>query len=186
VSERSLVLLVVYLRFRKRLRNNQSSFTCNMECTFVFNAASCTLVLMFLVARWGGRQSSDSDATVLNTCRLSWTQCSTLHSLHLRSRLSFSDTADAARDWGRIKRLSPAGVLYPESVDDIVSLVRTAGLSTSNLTVAAKGRGHSINGQAQVALEGDCIAGRRFQLPCACKGQKTSIIFLMNICVICL
>jgi hypothetical protein len=141
-----------------------------MECTFVFNAASCTLVLMFLVARWGGRQSGDSDATVLNTCRLSSTQCSTLHSLHLRSRLSFSDTADAARDWGRIKRLSPAGVLYPESVDDIVSLVRTAGLSTSNLTVAAKGRGHSINGQAQVALEGDCIAARRFQLPCACKG----------------
>ncbi|CAK9875407.1 unnamed protein product [Sphagnum jensenii] len=71
-------------------------------------------------------------------------------------RLSFSDTADAARDWGRIKRLSPAGVLYPESVDDIVSLVRTAGLSTSNLTVAAKGRGHSINGQAQ-APEGIVI-----------------------------
>jgi hypothetical protein len=134
-----------------------------MECTFMFNAASCTLLLMFLVARWAGRQTSgDSPPATFNldTCRLSSTQCSTLSSLHLRGHLSFHNTTEAARDWGRIKRLAPAGVLYPESVDDIVSLVRTAGLSR-NLTVAAKGRGHSINGQAQVALQSVCKVGRR-------------------------
>ncbi|CAK9859718.1 unnamed protein product, partial [Sphagnum jensenii] len=120
--------------------------------------SSCTLLLMFLVARWAGRQTSgDSPPATFNldTCRLSSTQCSTLSSLHLRGHLSFHNTTEAARDWGRIKRLAPAGVLYPESVDDIVSLVRTAGLSR-NLTVAAKGRGHSINGQAQ-ALDGIVI-----------------------------
>ncbi len=118
---------------------------------------------MFLVARWAGRQTSGDSPPAnfhLDTCRLSSTQCSKLSSLHLRGHLSFHNTAEAARDWGRIKRLAPAGVLYPESVDDIVSLVRTAGLSR-NLTVAAKGRGHSINGQAQVALQSVCIVGRR-------------------------
>ncbi len=129
----------------------------------MFNAASCTVLLMFLLARWAGRQTSgDSPPATFNldTCRLSSTQCNTLSSLHLRGHLSFHNTAEAARDWGRIKRLAPAGVLYPESVDDIVSLVRTAGLSR-NLTVAAKGRGHSINGQAQVALQSVCKVGRR-------------------------
>ncbi|CAK9861126.1 unnamed protein product [Sphagnum jensenii] len=85
-------------------------------------------------------------------------------SLNLRrGRISFHHTAvdAAARDWGSIKRLAPAAVLYPESVDDIVSLVRTTtaarlSSSSSNLTLAAKGRGHSVNGQAQ-ALDGIVI-----------------------------
>ncbi len=150
---------------------------CIMDCSFLFNtAASFAVLLMFVVARWpgAGRQISDDshDATdpVLNTsslssCRLSSSECSMLTgSLNLRrGRISFHNTAvdAAARDWGSIKRLAPAGVLYPESVDDIVSLVRTTtaarlSSSSSNLTLAAKGRGHSVNGQAQVLHLSSC------------------------------
>ncbi len=158
--------------------------SCIMDCSFLFNtAASFAVLLMFVVARWpgAGRQISDDsrDATdpVLNTsslssCRLSSSECSMLtSSLNLRrGRISFHNTAvdAAARDWGSIKRLAPAGVLYPESVDDIVSLVRTTtrlSSSSSNLTLAAKGRGHSVNGQAQVLHLSTCWARVKLHYP---------------------
>lgn len=64
--------------------------------------------------------------------------------------MSFENTSSASQDWGRIRQLAPAGVVYPKSVADIVSIVQAVARSDSDLTVAARGFGHSVGGQAQV------------------------------------
>jgi len=59
--------------------------------------------------------------------------------LHLSSAVAVS------RDWGLIKHLQAAAVLHPTSVHEIAELVRAvASSSSTNLTVAAKGVGHSL------------------------------------------
>lgn len=57
--------------------------------------------------------------------------------------------AEAAGDWGRTVHQMPRAVLAPKSAADIAKLLRTAG--ARHQAVAARGRGHSGNGQAQVA-----------------------------------
>ncbi|XP_050220050.1 cytokinin dehydrogenase 3 [Mercurialis annua] len=54
----------------------------------------------------------------------------------------------ASSDYGHIIHSKPAAVLYPSSVQDIVSLVKFAYNYTAPLTVSARGRSHSVNGQA--------------------------------------
>ncbi|EPS64605.1 cytokinin oxidase, partial [Genlisea aurea] len=74
-----------------------------------------------------------------------------LTSLAFDGHLSFDDTEFAARDFGNRYYLRPAAVLHPKSVSDISSLVKhifSLG-SSSGLTVAARGHGHSLEGQAQ-------------------------------------
>jgi len=68
-----------------------------------------------------------------------------LNGLHLSWAVAVS------RDWGLIKHLQAAAVLHPTSVHEIAELVRAlASSSSTNLTVAAKGVGHSTIGQSQV------------------------------------
>ena len=55
----------------------------------------------------------------------------------------------AADDFGHIVHHRPTAVLLPGSVDDIVRLVRFARRHAMH--VAARGQGHSTQGQAQVA-----------------------------------
>ncbi|KAM0968060.1 hypothetical protein ACFX13_016790 [Malus domestica] len=55
--------------------------------------------------------------------------------------------ADAARDFGGMNSISPLAFLRPAGVEDVARVVKAATRS-SNLTVAARGNGHSINGQA--------------------------------------
>nr|CAB3494388.1 unnamed protein product [Digitaria exilis] len=63
-------------------------------------------------------------------------------------------TTSAASDFGRILFHSPAAVLKPQSSRDISLLLSfLSGSSLSKVTVAARGAGHSIHGQAQ-ALDG--------------------------------
>ncbi|CAN6287940.1 unnamed protein product [Urochloa humidicola] len=63
-------------------------------------------------------------------------------------------TTTASSDFGRILFHSPAAVLKPESSRDISLLLSfLSGSSLSKITVAARGAGHSIHGQAQ-ALDG--------------------------------
>ncbi|CAL4933957.1 unnamed protein product [Urochloa decumbens] len=63
-------------------------------------------------------------------------------------------TTTASSDFGRIFFHSPAAVLKPESSRDISLLLSfLSGSSLSKVTVAARGAGHSIHGQAQ-ALDG--------------------------------
>ncbi|CAK9192296.1 unnamed protein product [Sphagnum troendelagicum] len=73
------------------------------------------------------------------------------HGLHLSFLQENTSSAVAvSRDWGLIKHLQPAAVLHPTSVHEIAELIRAvASSSSTNLTIAAKGVGHSINGQSQ-------------------------------------
>eukprot|EP00253_Pinus_taeda_P023396 PITA_23396 len=59
---------------------------------------------------------------------------------------------EASSDFGGIYHNKPAAVLTPSSAEDISKLMRIAATSP-NLTVAARGNGHSIGGQA-MALNG--------------------------------
>ncbi|KAH9570049.1 hypothetical protein CY35_02G019500 [Sphagnum magellanicum] len=67
-----------------------------------------------------------------------------LNGLHL------SPAVEVSCDWGLMKHLQAAAVLHPTSVHEIAELIRAvASSSAANLTVAAKGVGHSTNGQSQ-------------------------------------
>lgn len=72
--------------------------------------------------------------------------------LDINGSVSMHEIERVGRDFGGIYRHLPGSVVYPGSVQDIVKVVRKAVLS-DHLTVAARGNGHSINGQAQ-ALHG--------------------------------
>ncbi|KAH9315044.1 hypothetical protein KI387_023671 [Taxus chinensis] len=73
------------------------------------------------------------------------------HCLHVDGRIDTSDTHLAASDFGNMNHFSPAAVLYPASVRDIVNLMKSVyrWSAYSKITVAARGHGHSIHGQAQ-------------------------------------
>ncbi|VVB06727.1 unnamed protein product [Arabis nemorensis] len=76
---------------------------------------------------------------------------SSLKALPLVGHLEFEDVHHASKDFGNRYQLLPLAVLHPKSVSDIASAIRhiwTMG-PHSQLTVAARGRGHSLEGQAQ-------------------------------------
>ncbi|PIA55912.1 hypothetical protein AQUCO_00700318v1 [Aquilegia coerulea] len=62
-----------------------------------------------------------------------------------------SDIETASLDFGGMTKTKPLAVSYPTSADDIVSLVKAAYNSPQGFMVSARGHGHSINGQAQIA-----------------------------------
>lgn len=66
-------------------------------------------------------------------------------------RLDSYNTHLVAGDFGNLSRHLPSVVLYPASLTDIAKLVKSVyGLRPySGLTVAARGHGHSLHGQAQ-------------------------------------
>nr|XP_018681643.1 PREDICTED: cytokinin dehydrogenase 6-like isoform X2 [Musa acuminata subsp. malaccensis] len=57
-------------------------------------------------------------------------------------------TTRFSTDFGRLTRAPPSAVLYPSSPDDIAALVRFSYFSLHPFTVAARGCGHSVRGQA--------------------------------------
>lgn len=56
-------------------------------------------------------------------------------------------TGLAGKDFGGINRTKPVAVIRPAGSSDVAAVIR-AVQTTPNLTVAARGNGHSINGQA--------------------------------------
>ncbi|KAL2464636.1 Cytokinin dehydrogenase 1 [Forsythia ovata] len=69
----------------------------------------------------------------------------------LNGHLTFEKNEHAAKDFGNIYHFMPSVVLHPKSVSDISSTIKyifEMGTS-SELTVAARGHGHSLAGQAQ-------------------------------------
>ncbi|MQL72400.1 hypothetical protein Taro_004730 [Colocasia esculenta] len=76
---------------------------------------------------------------------------SSLTTLDLDGHLSFHDVHDAARDFGNRYRLLPSAILHPRSVSDVSAMVGHVFRMghRSGLTVAARGHGHSLQGQAQ-------------------------------------
>ncbi|CAN6979121.1 unnamed protein product [Brassica rapa subsp. trilocularis] len=76
---------------------------------------------------------------------------SSLKALPLLGHLEFEDVHPASKDFGNRYQLLPLAVLHPKSVSDIASVIRHIWMMGphSQLTVAARGRGHSLQGQAQ-------------------------------------
>ncbi|CAK9183837.1 unnamed protein product [Ilex paraguariensis] len=74
-----------------------------------------------------------------------------LKPLILDGNLSFENIHEAAKDFGNIYHFLPSAILYPETVSDISTIIKNINEmgTTSGLTVAARGNGHSVQGQAQ-------------------------------------
>ncbi|KAH9299605.1 hypothetical protein KI387_031287, partial [Taxus chinensis] len=112
------------------------------------------LVLIFVIARLISAVGLMLDLPVCEGCP-------SLTKLDLDGRIDFHNTHVAATDFGNRERALPAGVLYPKSVADIASVVKSIYMSdpSLNLTVAARGHAHSLNGQAQA--EGGIVIDMR-------------------------
>ncbi|KAL3585294.1 hypothetical protein D5086_012161 [Populus alba] len=76
---------------------------------------------------------------------------SSLETLKLDGCFSFDNIDHAAKDFGNMYHFLPAAVLHPKSVSDISNTIKHVFKmgSTSQLTVAARGHSHSLQGQAQ-------------------------------------
>ncbi|XP_042519181.1 cytokinin dehydrogenase 3-like [Macadamia integrifolia] len=68
--------------------------------------------------------------------------------LAARLRVDSESITMASTDFGKRRRLIPAAVLYPLSEVDIVNLIRSSYGSSSPFSIAARGHGHSVCGQA--------------------------------------
>ncbi|KAK9076866.1 hypothetical protein SSX86_005200 [Deinandra increscens subsp. villosa] len=68
-------------------------------------------------------------------------------SMDLEGTIDYRSTAYAGKDFGGLHASTPFAVVRPSGSRDIASVIRFA-LRSPNLTVAARGNGHSINGQA--------------------------------------
>ncbi|XP_041028618.1 cytokinin dehydrogenase 1-like isoform X1 [Juglans microcarpa x Juglans regia] len=96
--------------------------------------------------------SSDSLDTLTVPPRSNSTNIlSSLETLPLDGYFSFENNHHAARDFGNMYHFLPLAILHPKSVPDISTTIRHIFQmgSASELTVAARGRAHSLQGQAQ-------------------------------------
>ncbi|CAN8317857.1 unnamed protein product [Cochlearia groenlandica] len=100
---------------------------------------------------------------------------SSLSSLDFDGYLRFDDVHKASKDFGNRYKLPPLAILHPSSVSDISSMVKHIVHmgSTSNLTVSARGHGHSLEGQS-LAHQGVVINMESLQSPIieVYKGRK--------------
>ncbi|KAF8395780.1 hypothetical protein HHK36_019731 [Tetracentron sinense] len=76
---------------------------------------------------------------------------SSLKTLSIDGHFSFDDLHHAARDFGNRYQYLPSAILRPKSVSDIATTIKHIWQMgpASELTVAARGHGHSLQGQAQ-------------------------------------
>ncbi|CAI9764729.1 unnamed protein product [Fraxinus pennsylvanica] len=76
---------------------------------------------------------------------------SSLEALQVDGHFSFVQNEFAARDFGNQFHFLPSAVLHPKSVSDIATTIRHVWQvgPGSELTVAVRGHGHSVQGQAQ-------------------------------------
>lgn len=74
-----------------------------------------------------------------------------LETLNLDGYFTFQNNYHAAMDFGNTDHFLPLAVLHPKSVSDMSSTIKHVFQmgSGSDLTVAARGHGHSLHGQAQ-------------------------------------
>nr|CAB3474430.1 unnamed protein product [Digitaria exilis] len=68
-----------------------------------------------------------------------------------RLSVDASDLHEASRDFGGVARAEPVAVFQPRAAADVAGLVQAAYGSARGFRVSARGHGHSISGQAQVA-----------------------------------
>ncbi|KAJ8900225.1 hypothetical protein K2173_024865 [Erythroxylum novogranatense] len=74
-----------------------------------------------------------------------------LRTLTFDGDLTFDEVHHAATDFGHRFQMLPLAVLHPKSVSDIATTIKHIWHlgAHSNITVAARGHGHSLHGQAQ-------------------------------------
>uniref|UniRef100_A0A2P2ITM9 cytokinin dehydrogenase n=1 Tax=Rhizophora mucronata TaxID=61149 RepID=A0A2P2ITM9_RHIMU len=89
-----------------------------------------------------------------------------LEALAIDGYFNFNEVHHAAKDFGCRFHMPPMAVLYPKSVNDIATTVKHIWHlgPDSELTVAARGHGHSLQGQAQ-AHQGIVINMESLQVP---------------------
>ncbi|GLT66025.1 hypothetical protein SLA2020_384210 [Shorea laevis] len=95
---------------------------------------------------------------------------SSLKTLDLDGHFDFDEVQHAARDFGNRYQFLPLAVLHPKSVSDIAATVKhilEIG-PHSELTVAARGHGHSLQGQAQahrgVVINMESLQGTKMRI----------------------
>lgn len=85
-----------------------------------------------------------------------------LEGLGIRATVGFRSTASAGKDFGGMVARPPAAVVKPVSTEDVAKVVRAAATaSPGTITVAARGNGHSINGQAMAGGDGGIVLDMR-------------------------
>ncbi|OMO62107.1 hypothetical protein CCACVL1_23027 [Corchorus capsularis] len=106
----------------------------------------------------------------LNLCFPSIIPSSSLKALPVDGHFKFEQLDHAARDFGNRYSFLPLAVLHPKSVSDIAITVKHIWQMgpSSQLTVAARGHGHSLQGQAQahrgVVINMESLQGPKMQL----------------------
>lgn len=133
------------------------------QTRFRLKAIALRLVLLFLIFFTINRENLCSNHHLVY--RQS-TAHSSLSQLTFDGHLTFDNIEHAAKDFGNRYHFIPSAVLYPNSVSDISYIIRhifDLGLA-SELTVAARGHGHSLEGQAQ-AYQGVVIAMESLKEP---------------------
>ncbi|MCL7030146.1 hypothetical protein MKW94_002990 [Papaver nudicaule] len=134
ISLSSLALSLVSLSLAKSMTKNCSSIQTYLK------------VILVIVSRVMSIFGKPTPSTKAMTNSLP----QNLLSLDLANRLSFnSDSINvASTDFGKLVQSKPQAVLYPSSHQDIQNLVKSSYTSTTPFSIAAKGRGHSVRGQA--------------------------------------
>ncbi|KAK6149113.1 hypothetical protein DH2020_016638 [Rehmannia glutinosa] len=128
------------------------------------------LVLVFLLSFMTNREHLCSNHPFVTPTMSPHTIQSIIYSsiakMTFDGHLSFKNIEFAAKDFGNRYHYTPWAVLHPKSVSDISSIIKyifNLGL-TSELTVAARGHGHSLEGQAQ-AYQGVVINMESLRVP---------------------
>ncbi|KAF5952467.1 hypothetical protein HYC85_010411 [Camellia sinensis] len=95
---------------------------------------------------------------------------SSLKTLPLDGHLCFDKIHHAARDFGNRYQFLPLAVLHPKSVSDVATTIKHIWQMgpSSELTVAARGHAHSLQGQAQahrgVVINMESFSGMKMQV----------------------
>ncbi|KAL0383502.1 UNVERIFIED_CONTAM: Cytokinin dehydrogenase 1 [Sesamum calycinum] len=124
------------------------------------------LVLVFLLSSMIDRKQLSSNHPFVTPHTIQSIVHSSIANMTFDGHLCFNDVQYAAKDFGDRYHLMPSAVLHPKSVSDISSIIKIffdLGLS-SELTVAARGHGHSLEGQAQ-AYQGVVISMESLRVP---------------------
>ncbi|KAH6817715.1 cytokinin oxidase/dehydrogenase 1 [Perilla frutescens var. frutescens] len=134
--------------------------------SFFRQKTKALLVLVFLHSFMINREHLCSNHPFATPQTVQSITHSSLPEMRFDGHISFNNIEFAAKDFGNRYHLMPSAVLHPKSVSDISSVVKyifDLGLA-SELTVAARGHGHSLEGQAQ-AYQGVVISMEALRVP---------------------
>lgn len=71
--------------------------------------------------------------------------------LQIRLRTDPNAIRAASNDYGNLVHETPSAVLHPSSIQEIIDLIKLSNNCSTPFTVSARGRGHSVRGQAMAS-----------------------------------